>query len=146
MLQWCQHRPARLRASRVHGAGVRTSPPRSRREGEAEQYQAPRPRLSFATISGAHHGPSHPMQSWCDRGVRRHAGTGPGHHSYIGGGMNNMPREAGAPYGLPAVSVGDSASTRNLGPLGPGGFKPTRSGARGGVRWRPFGFIVGGDS
>ncbi|MHB8288198.1 MAG: hypothetical protein ACYDEY_02980 [Acidimicrobiales bacterium] len=33
-----------------------------------------------------------------------------------------MPREPGAPYGLPAVSVGDSASTRNPGPLGPGGF------------------------
>ena len=37
--------------------------------------------------------------------------------------MNNMPREPGAPYGLPAVSAGDRASTRNPGPLGPGGFK-----------------------
>ncbi len=34
-------------------AGVRTSPPRSRRDAEVEQYQAPRPGLSFATISGA---------------------------------------------------------------------------------------------
>ncbi len=37
--------------------------------------------------------------------------------------MNNMPREPGAPYGLPAVSDGDRASTRNPGSLGPGGFK-----------------------
>ena len=39
--------------------------------------------------------------------------------------MNNMPREPGAPYGLPAVSAGDRASTRNPGPLGPGGFNPS---------------------
>ncbi len=37
--------------------------------------------------------------------------------------MNNMPREPGAPYGLPAVSAGDRASTRNPGPSGPRGFK-----------------------
>ena len=86
-------------------AGVRTSPPRSRRDGEVEQYQTPRPGLSFATISGAHHSPSKTAQSWCDRGVRRHSGTGPRHHSYISGGMNNMPREPGAPYGLPS-SIG----------------------------------------
>ncbi len=105
MLKWCQHRHVRLRGSRVHVAGVRTSPPRSRRDGEAEQCQAPRPGLSFATISGAHHDPSKTAQSWCDRGVRRHSGTGPGHHSYIGGGMNNMPRETGRSL-RPTSSIG----------------------------------------
>ena len=37
--------------------------------------------------------------------------------------MSTIPRKPGAPYGLPAVSAGDRASTRNPGPLGPGGFK-----------------------
>ncbi len=42
--------------------------------------------------------------------------------------MNNMPREPGAPYGLPAVSAVDRALTRNLGPLGPGGFNASLDG------------------
>ena len=37
--------------------------------------------------------------------------------------MSDMFCKPGAPYGLPAASVGDRAPTRNLGPSGPRGFK-----------------------
>ncbi len=76
-----------------------------------DQQRASRPVTSAAIV----------VRQRCSATIR-YRSTLPGRIVRVGG-MSNMPRKPGAPYGPPAVLAGDSAPIRNPGPLGPGGFK-----------------------